>query len=193
MTPLAGRGTNALVNGCRAVIAIVGLAWLWTGQLAFAGVAAASLALSVLPARLVAAPSLRDAVRAVVAVLLAAHVALGMGAGLYESSALYDKAMHALGCGAVAVLAIRAVELYDVRHDLELPTNLVVCLALCATVSVGTAWELFEFAVDATGAFTAQRGLADTMLDLLADTVGAALVVGAFALERGRDAVPVRG
>lgn len=188
MTPLLCRGTDTLVIGCRAIIAVVGFAWLWTGQLAFACIAAVSLALSALPARLVATSSLRDAVRAVTAVLLGAHVALGMGAGLYESSALYDKAVHALGSAAIAVLTIRAVELYDARCGLRLPTDLVACLALFGAVSAGTLWELFEFALDATGAFTTQRGLADTMLDLLADTLGAALAVGVFVLARARSA-----
>ena len=40
-----------------------------------------------------------------------------------------------------------------------------------------TVWELFEFTIDRTGLFYAQRGLIDTMLDLLADAGGAVMTV----------------
>ena len=61
-------------------------------------------------------------------------------------------------------------------------------------MTAGTAWELFEFWVDLTGVFIAQRGLHDTMLDLAADTAGAVLVVVGFVASRGMDeAVLARG
>ena len=42
-------------------------------------------------------------------------------------------------------------------------------------------WEIFEFSIDRTGLFQTQRGLADTMLDLIADTVGALMAAATFA------------
>ncbi len=48
-------------------------------------------------------------------------------------------------------------------------------------VSAGTLWEVFEFTLDRTGLFQTQKGLTDTMLDLVADTVGALATMGLFA------------
>jgi hypothetical protein len=83
---------------------------------------------------------------------LAAHVVLGMAGGLYARSAQYDEPVHLV------------VFLGTARLERAVPV--LVALAL------GTLWELFEFAADASGLVTAQRGLADTMLDLAADAAG---------------------
>lgn len=177
----ARRGVNRLVAACQAGMVLTGLAWLSAGRLTFASIAAVAVALCVVPRHLVTSPALREATRAVSAVLLGAHVMFGMGLGLYDSSGLYDKLMHALGIGAIAVLLILAIRDYCARQQLALPPSLMMWLVLCGAVSAGTAWELFEFSMDLTGLVTAQRGLHDTMLDLAADSVGALIVVAAFA------------
>jgi hypothetical protein len=92
---------------------------------------------------------------------LAAHVVLGMAGGLYERSAVYDKLVHAAVCFGLA------------RRLQGGPAAGPRWLAPLAALGLGALWELFEFAADATGLVTAQRGLADTMLDLAADAAGA--------------------
>ena len=52
--------------------------------------------------------------------------------------------------------------------------------ALLALLGLGAAWEIFEFAADQGEWFVAQKGLHDTMTDLLCDAVGAA--IGLFRL-----------
>jgi len=186
--------SDALVTGCQAGMAVTGIAWLLMGEYPEAVVAAVALALSVAPGRAIVNAPLRTATRSVTAVLLATHVVVGMGLGLYDSSILYDKVMHALGIGAITVVLLIATQHYCEQHRLELPLPLTACLVLCAAVTAGTAWELFEFSVDLTGVFIAQRGLHDTMLDLAADTAGAVLVVVGFVASRGMDeAVLARG
>ncbi len=161
----------------RLAIAATGLLWLGSGDGPELGVAVVALVLTLLPARLVRESALRGATAAVLALLLAAHVVLGMHGGLYETSAVYDKAMHALGSAAVAALAAFALRGYCARRRIDLPTMPVCLLVLGATLSAGTLWEMFEFAIDRTGLFRAQRGLQDTMLDLVANGLGAVLVV----------------
>lgn len=188
MTPAHARGiVNGLVAASQAGMVLTGLAWLSAGQLTFASIAAVAVALSVMSRHVVADPTLRDAIRAVSALLLGAHVMLGMWLGLYDSSDLYDKLMHALGVGAIAALLILAIRGHCERRRLALPYSLMLWLVLCCAVSMGTAWELFEFSMDLTGLVTAQRGLRDTMLDLAADSVGALVVVTAFAAWREID------
>jgi len=99
-----------------------------------------------------------------VVTVLAAHVVLGMAAGLYERSALYDKLVHLAVSFGLARLVAGALAQRAPRWLLAL-----------AALGLGAVWEVFEFAADATGLVTAQRGLADTMLDLGADAAGALL------------------
>ena len=192
-TARARRSVDWLVATCQAGMALTGLTWLCAGQLTFASIATVAVALCIVPRHVVASPTLREAIRAVSAVLLGAHVILGMGLGLYESSGFYDKLMHVLGTGAIAMLLILAIRDFCKRQRLVLPPPLMMWLVLCGAVSAGTAWELFEFSMDLTGLVTAQRGLQDTMLDLVADSVGGLIVVAGFAAWREIDEVRTGG
>jgi len=162
---------------CRGAIGFTGVAWLYEGYGLEFGVALGALVLTLLPAILIHDRQLRDAVAAVTSVLLAAHVVLGMQGALYDTSSVYDKAMHVLGSGAIAALLTLAIRRYCMRHLIELPMVIVAAIVLAGTLSAGTLWEVFEFAMDRTGLFYAQRGLFDTMLDLIADAGGALLMI----------------
>jgi hypothetical protein len=106
---------------------------------------------------------------------LAAHVVLGMAGGLYERSLLYDKLVHLAVSWGLARLAADALARRVARERLVPGALLERWVPVLAALALGTLWELFEFAADATGLVLAQRGLADTMLDLGADAVGAVL------------------
>jgi hypothetical protein len=106
---------------------------------------------------------------------LAAHVVLGMAGGLYERSLLYDKLVHLAVSFGLARLAAHALSRHAARERLEPGALLERSVPVLAALALGTLWELFEFAADATGLVFAQRGLADTMLDLGANAVGALL------------------
>lgn len=166
-----------LVLGCRVAITLIGGYWLLTGATLQFTVAAVALLLTSLPDLTVRDVPLRIAMSAVTAFLLAAHIVLGMHLAFYETSAYYDKIMHVIGSGAIAGLLMLAVHRYCQLKAITLPTLLSHLLVLCGTLSAGTLWELFEFAIDRTGLFNAQRGLSDTMIDLLADAGGAIAVV----------------
>ncbi|MEM1229056.1 MAG: hypothetical protein AAGI15_00855 [Pseudomonadota bacterium] len=164
----------ALSTGlCRVVIAIPGIHWALTGQWLFAGVALVCLALTLLLPRLVQDPELKETARVLGALLIAAHVALGMYLELYERSRYYDKFAHFLGMGAIAVYLRTAVQRHCHKAGLRLPSGALALIAVSGAISLGALWELFEFALDQTGLFVTQRGLTDTMLDLLANALGA--------------------
>jgi hypothetical protein len=104
---------------------------------------------------------------------LTAHVVLGMAGGLYERSLLYDKLVHLAVSFGLARLAAGALGRLVARERLVPGALLERWVPVLAALALGTLWELFEFAADATGLVKAQRGLADTMLDLGADAGGA--------------------
>ena len=176
----------------RLVIIATTLTWLQSGKLLWFLVGAVCTALTFLPAAWIQDPALRTASSLCASTLLFAHVVFGMQAGFYETSTVYDKVVHMLGCSAIAGLVITAISHYCARRNIHLPLPLLLLLAIGIVVSLGTMWEMFEFALDRTGLFQAQRGLTDTMLDLVADLFGAlaAMTVFAFRARRTVRAAP---
>jgi len=165
---------------CGVTISITGLNWLVSGDKLRFAVALVALLLTVLAMRFIRDSHLHEAGAVVIALLLTAHVVLGMQLELYETSVLYDKAMHVIGLAAIAGILIAAINSYCERCGIQLPLGLLVTMVFGGALSVGTLWEFFEFGIDSTGLFNAQRGLQDTMLDLIADAIGAVLAIGLF-------------
>ncbi len=171
-----------VVLTCRVAIVATGVHWLVIDDWLRSSVAGIALLLTYLPAYLLRDALLRGAAKLVVALLLAAHIVLGMNGGLYETSMVYDKWMHVIGSGALTAVLIVAALRYCDHHRVDLPLALLALLVLGGALAAGTLWEVFEFTVDQTGWFNAQRGLHDTMLDLVADAIGAAVVTTAYAV-----------
>ena len=67
-----------------------------------------------------------------------------------------------------------------------MPLPLLLLLAAGVVVTLGTLWEVLELAIDRTGLFQARRGLTDTMLDLMADAIGALAATIAFTVRARR-------
>jgi hypothetical protein len=169
--------STTLVLLCRVAIGMAALQWLGNeGHQSEFIIAITALALTALPNLILRDARLRQTATTVCTVLLAAHITIGMFGGMYETSTLYDKVMHLLGSGAIAYLLMVAVHRCCDDHHINLPTSLFPIVLLCGTLAIGTLWELFEFAVDQFGTFNAQRGLHDTMLDLIANTVGGGIM-----------------
>ncbi len=60
------------------------------------------------------------------------------------------------------------------------PAWAVAFISFCFALSIGTLWEIFEFAMDQIFGLNMQKsGLIDTMWDLIVDTLGAS--IGAIA------------
>ena len=61
-------------------------------------------------------------------------------------------------------------------------------IAFCVALSIGTLWEIFEFAMDEIFGLNMQKsGLVDTMSDLIVDTIGASFgAISGFLWLKGR-------
>ncbi len=177
-----------VVIAMRLGIAVVALTWLLTGRPLWFAVGTVSVVLSLCFSAVVEDPALRAAISLCVTALLFAHIVFGMQAGLYETSAVYDKMMHLLGCSAIAGIVGWSASGYCKRRRVQLPTALLWALAVGIVISLGTLWEVFEFAIDRTGLFRTQKGLTDTMLDLIADALGALATAGACIWMKRRSA-----
>ena len=172
---------SGLVIGSRLAILIAAVQWLLADLFRWFVIGVVSFSLTFVPQTLIPDRTLFAATRVCVALLLCANSLLGMHLGLYESSIIYDKLMHSLGTGVIAGLGLLATNQYSLRRQLGLPRTLIFLLVLGTAISAGTLWEVFEFALDRTGLFYAQRGLHDTMLDLIADAIGAITTLALYS------------
>ncbi|MEM6606020.1 MAG: hypothetical protein AAF671_09675 [Pseudomonadota bacterium] len=177
-----------IVRLSQLTMAAITITWASRADWLSCSVGFCALVISGLPLSLARLGNMRKPTSQVLALLLTAHVGLGMFLGLYEHSALYDKFMHVLGSAAIATLAHSALLAYGERNGLRMPASFIASITLSTTMSAGALWEIFEFSIDQTGLFYAQRGLTDTMIDLVADVFGAALAVPLLLANKGGSA-----
>lgn len=104
-------------------------------------------------------------------------------AGLYGQISWWDHLTHATSASLVAAVGYTFARAVDIHSDeVHLPRRFFFVYVLVVVLSFGVLWELFEFALDnvadATGLTMplAQRGLDDTVRDLLFNSFGAILV-----------------
>lgn len=108
------------------------------------------------------------------------HVA-GHAIGWYEQFYLYDKMLHFVNTLVAVFILFALSQATDWIWDWRRVTPLEVGIYVFAMgVTIGTFWEIIEFAMDTFAGTDEQNGLADTMVDLLLDVSGAAL--GALAV-----------
>jgi len=103
------------------------------------------------------------------AIWFTAHL-LGMRYGLYAHSSLFDKAMHGVITAGFAVMWISWMRpaLAGSRLDPGTAPWGLLMLTILFTLATAALWEIFEFGMDQTGMFRAQKGLDDTMHDMIA-------------------------
>lgn len=94
----------------------------------------------------------------------------------------WDHLTHALSASLVAGAGYAVARAYDV-HDprVDLPPRFLFALVLILVVAFGVLWEVLEFGLGSLASLTGvrvltQRGIEDTMLDLVFDLVGAVIV-----------------
>ena len=165
---------------CQGAMTGVVASWALNANWLSFAVGAVCLVLSAMPALCLRKGYMRGMMSLVMALLLAAHVLFGMFLGFYELSSMYDKFMHVIGSTAIAVIVYAALKAYCSQRSLTLPWTLRAAMVFSVTLSAGVFWEFFEFSVDRTGLFYAQRGLTDTMIDLVADGLGAVIAILVF-------------
>lgn len=101
----------------------------------------------------------------------------------YQSLWWYDHLTHGLSASVVAAAGYATVRALDV-HSTEIffPPEFMVVFIFLFVLAFGVLWEVIEFAIGGIssvldiGSALTQYGLEDTMLDLIFDTIGAAVV-----------------
>lgn len=135
----------------------------------FALIAACSFGLSLVPKFLERRIWLPSGCDLCFTAILLAHVFLGMTLELYETSTIYDKVSHYAGTALLTWLALKSLDRHCRIKRINLSLSILTGLVLMCALALGALWEIFEFLIDQTDLVMAQRGLADTMYDLMAD------------------------
>lgn len=155
---------------------------LWQRQFELSFVALATLALSMAPmyvakwADVFVPPSFIAAL----VIFVGGTLFLGEVFDFYERLWWWDMAMHASSAIGFGLIGFVLVFMMFQGDRFAAPPVGVALFALCFAVTIGTMWEIFEFAMDQLFGFNMQKsGLMDTMGDLIVNTGGA--VIGAAA------------
>lgn len=125
-------------------------------------------------------------------IILLTAILFSMGGGFifrfYEVFNYYDTVVHFLNGGIIVVIAFVIVRFLANNDKSQL--KVMIFIAILVSISLGTIWEIYEFAVDLViegsnmqrwgevGSLIPKEGqaaLKDTMIDLTVDTLGAIL------------------
>ena len=116
-----------------------------------------------------------------------AHMILWHGVGAYAAFPPLDTPMHLLGGLAIAFFLWTAYSISARSGTLGRPNNTAIAvLTLTSTVASAVLWEFAEFLSDRYLGTNTQKGLEDTLLDLLLGLVGGAIFVGIAWFRRER-------
>lgn len=103
--------------------------------------------------------------------------------GLYRSIGWFDQVAHGVAGALVAGLGYALVQVIETQHDqVAIPPKLRFVFIVVFAIAVGAAWEIVEFSLELASealggeALLAQYDLADVVLDLQFDVVGAVIV-----------------
>lgn len=106
--------------------------------------------------------------------------------GFYRSIGWFDQLAHGVAGALIAGVGYALVQVVDTQHDrITIPPRLRFVFVVVFAVAVGAAWEIVEFSLELVSvalggdALLAQYGLADVVLDLQFDLLGA-LVLAAW-------------
>ncbi len=110
------------------------------------------------------------------------HIFLGEGLEFYNRYWIWDKLLHVYGSGVIAIIAFVVVYSLHYTKKLRLTLPLIMLITFSFAMAMGAMWEIGEFLVDVTFGKHAQKGLTDTMVDLIDDLIGGVIVAVMGAL-----------
>ena len=116
------------------------------------------------------------------AIAAAVFNVLGYTADLYQEAAWFDEAIHAFSLFALTYLAASLLDGVVLTGRRTHPLLFILVLVGFG-LGLGAAWEVAEWAYDQLTPGNAILGKADTISDLIMDTLGA-LAAGALAVFR---------
>ena len=116
-----------------------------------------------------------------------AHMILWHGVGAYAAFPPLDAPMHLLGGLAIAFFLWTAYSISARSGTFGRPnSNAIAALTLTSTAASALLWEFAEYLSDRYLGTNTQKGLEDTLLDLLLGSVGGAIFVGVAWFCQGR-------
>lgn len=124
-------------------------------------------------------------VQILAALFVFAAIFLGEVRDYYERIWWWDEALHATAGLLLGLLGFIIVHTLNARRDVQLRMrpSFVALFAFLFSLSIGTLWEIFEFAMDQSFGLSMQKpmlgdpsGLTDTMWDLVVDAAAAAVI-----------------
>lgn len=110
------------------------------------------------------------------------HTFLGEGLEFYNKYWIWDKLLHVYGTAVIAILAFVTVYSLHYTKKLRLTLPLIILITFTFAMTMGALWEIGEFGVDQLFGKNAQKGLDDTMFDLINDLLGGLIVACIGAL-----------
>jgi len=190
---IGARDQRRLSRGMQALLVGVVAVGLYRGEAGVVANGAASLAITFLPAALErdAGIPMNPGVTLWITTAVFLHaigtLALpGAELSIYRSVGWWNHLTHALSSSVVAAGGYATIRAIDVHAEgVSVPHRFMFAFILLFVLAFGVLWEVFEFALGVVAAATdtptmlTQYGLADTMLDLVFDTLGGlAVAVG---------------
>lgn len=118
---------------------------------------------------------------------------LGQMGDAYNSVPLWDKFLHLQSGLLLGAIGFRLVYALESRRKatLILSPLFVALFAIAFAMALGAFWEIAEFFWDIALGRHSQASLADTMWDLIADTVGGIIIsIGGFIWMRRHTVIP---
>jgi CDP-diglyceride synthetase len=149
----------------------------WLNALLVGGIMAVVMAPAILAPRLHVRIPAEFQLMAVVFVF--ASLFLGEILRYYDRYSWWDTMLHAWSGLLMGIFGFLLVHLLNENRSIDgqLRPGFVAFFAFLFALSVGTLWEIFEFAVDEMfGQMMQTGGLGDTMWDLIFDALGAAAI-----------------
>ena len=117
------------------------------------------------------------------------HMFLGEFFMFYERVRAWDVILHLFSTSVISLLAFMIVYTLHYTRKLRLSIPLVGFFTVTFAMFVGALWEILEFIVDIVFDTTAQKGLTDTMWDLIYDLI-AGVIVAIFGMAYVRYSKP---
>lgn len=106
------------------------------------------------------------------------HTFFGESLDFYQKYWVWDKILHLYGGAVTALLAFVIVYTLHYTKKVDLSIPFIGFFTVIFAMAVGAFWEIGEFSVDVLFAKSTQKGLVDTMWDLINDLIGGVLAAG---------------
>ncbi len=172
-------------------VALVSARW----SLAF--VSAATFGLSLLPVLFSGRFGIHLPMRFVagIVVFVFATIFLGEAFDFYNRIWWWDIALHGGSALAFGLAGFLFVFMLFEGDRYAAPAWAIAFVSFCFALSIGTMWEIFEFAMDGIFGLNMQKtGLVDTMWDLIVDTAGAGIgALSGYLYLKRRDVAGLSG